>query len=543
MERLKRLILGSEDELVRRVMQLAREHSYAQLIPALEDDYRATVASISANLVQSLNLSRDVPELRATEDLATDPIASLGDRMAQARRGDAADVQLTLGLLKRYRQAYLDVVRGDGLAPEERSLFGGVVDRFFDRFELGYVGRWCGEAPGVVPKAIIDRSRGLSAERARYLTAFADLPIPVILLDVDGRVENINTAAARLFAPAGPRRLGLGLGPVRREPPPILLDEIEAFRAGPDRETSFERELETGKGTRYFQVRFNKMSGVDASDSGMLVSLTDLTYRRHAEEALRRSQAKYASLFENMLTGFAYTEVVLDRRNRPVDYTFLEVNEAFERITGLESPQLIGRRLTAVMPGIESGEADWIGALARVALTGETASFDAYLVPMARWYSASVYSATPGHVTLMLSDISELKFIQESLRSTRDYYLTLFEGFPALIWRAGPDGRVDYVNTSWLEFTGRRAEESTGERWLDDVHPDDRESRGQAIRRAITERGPLRTSYRLRRHDGVYRRIVEGGRFYDDLDGPGGTVLGCATDVGPAEGAGLDIRA
>jgi PAS domain-containing protein len=419
-ERLKRLILGSEDELVRRVMELARKHVYAQLVPAFEDDYRAMIASVSANLVQSLSLSGDVPELRATDDLATDAIASLGDRMARVRRGDAADVQLTLGLLKRYRQAYLDIVRRDGLPAEEMWLYCGVVDRFFDRFELGYVGRWCSEAPGAVPKAIIDRSRELSAESARFLTVFADLPIPVILVDGDGRVENINTAAAILFAPAGRRHLRLGLGPVRRDPPPILLDEIEAFRAGPERETFFERELKTGKGTRHFEVRFNKMRGADASDTGTLVSLNDLTYRRHAEDALRRSQAKYASLFENMLTGFAYTQVVLDRRNRPVDYTFLEVNAAFERITGLESRQIIGRRLTAVMPGIGSDEADWMGSLGRVALTGETASFDACLAPVARWCSVSVYSPAPGHVTLMLSDISGPKSIPESLRRNRE---------------------------------------------------------------------------------------------------------------------------
>jgi len=89
-ERLKRLILGSEDDIVWRVMEFAREHAYAQLVPALEDDYRAMVVSMSANLVQSLGLRGDVPELRATEDLATDAIASLGDRMARARRGDVA---------------------------------------------------------------------------------------------------------------------------------------------------------------------------------------------------------------------------------------------------------------------------------------------------------------------------------------------------------------------------------------------------------------------------------------------------------------------
>jgi PAS domain S-box-containing protein len=531
-ERLKRLILSSEDEIVRRVLELARTHAYAQMVPALEDDYRVNVATMSANLVQSLNIAGDVPELRATDDLTTDPIASLGARMARSARGDSPDVKLTLGLLKRYRQAYLEVVRQASLPPEEVWLYSGVVERFFDRFELGYVGQWCGETLGAVPKAMIDRSRELAAEKNRYLAAFSDLPVPVLFLDADGRVENTNAAAALLFAPGEARRPRYHRDPARRDRAPVLADEIEAFRAGKDRETSFERELKTGKGTRYFQIRFSKMRGVDGSEEGTLVILNDLTYRRHAEEALRRSQAKYASLFENMLSGFAYLQVVLDRRNRPVDYTFLEVNEAFERLTGLDSGHIIGRRITEVLPGIDSRDTDWIGILGRVALTGETAAFDAYLEPLTRWYAASVYCPAPGYVTLMLSDISELKFIEESLLASRELYL-MAEWLPALVWRAGSDGRVDYVNTAWLDFTGRAAPTATGDAWLDDVHPDDREARRVAVGRAALEGVPFRIEYRLRHHDGVYRRVVDIGRFFEGTDGTSGAALGCAMDVGP----------
>jgi PAS domain S-box-containing protein len=539
-ERLKRLILGGEDDIVRRVVELARTHAYAQLMPALEDDYRVTVATMSANLAQSLNIAGDVPELRATDDLTADPIASLGARMARASRGDSPDVRLTLGLLKRYRQAYLDLIRQSGLPPEEVWLYSGVTERFFDRFELGYVGHWCGDVLGTVPKAIIDRSRELAAEKNRYLATFADLPVPVLLLDAEGRVENINAAAALLFSPPESRRSRYHRDPARRDRSPVLAEEIEAFRAGQERQNSFERELKTGKGTRYFQIRFSKMHGADGSEEGMLVILNDLTYRRHAEDALRRSQVKYASLFENMLSGFAYTQVVLDRRNRPVDYTFLEVNEAFERLTGLDSRQIIGRRLTEVLPGGDSLATDWIGILGRVALTGETATFEAYFDRITRWYAASVYSPAPGYVTLMLTDISELKFIEESLLASRELYL-MAEWLPALVWRAGADGRVDYVNRAWLEFTGRFAHDAIGEAWLEDVHPDDREARRLAVRHAAVERIPFRIEYRLRRYDGIYRRVLDTGRFFEGMDGESGAALGCAMDVGP-DGAGQSGR-
>lgn len=534
MERLKRLIVGSEDEFVRRVLWYARTYGYSQHMPALEEAYRMAVASMSAGMIQSLNLAGDIRDVRASDDLEIDPIAQLGSRMGRQRRGDAADVRVILGLLKYFRRAYLDVINDAGLQREEERRYATVVDRFFDRYELGCVSQWCADPADVIDRAILERNQQLALEKNRYLGAFADLPIPAMFLDAQDNVENMNVAAVLLFKIGESGRTHYYYDASRREGPPVLAEEIASFRSGLEREISFERELRTAKGTRFFQIRFNKVYDVDDEYAGMLITLNDLTYRRHAEEALRRSQAKYLTLFENMLTGFAYTQVVLDRRNRPIDYTFVEVNAAFERMTGLRAVDIVGRRMTEVMPGARNevtGSGDWLGTLGRVAVTGETASFDSYLDPPGRWYSSSVYSPASGFVTVMLTDISELKWIQESLSRSRDFYLTLFEGFPSLIWRAGSDGQVDYVNRSWLDFTGRELDQVTGEHWLDDVHTEDRERRSAAMREAVERHRSFQIEYRLRAASGEYRWVLENGRPFRDLDGSFAGVIGSAADI------------
>jgi diguanylate cyclase (GGDEF)-like protein/PAS domain S-box-containing protein len=530
MEQLRRIVLDAEDRIVHAVMDAAREHGYAHYMPSLEEAYRLAVATISANLLQVLSMVGDVADLRAGEPVSADPIAMLGGRFARMRRGDGTDLTLFLGMLKVYRRAYADVVRGSGLDGEDLAIAVRAVERYFDRLEMGYVAAWTSYSSDQVNEELVERNRRISMDKIRYLSAVGGLPLPLMLLDAQGRVENMNTAAAVLFGAPGARG-GPSADAGRREAPPVLRDEIREFLASDEPAASLEREIKTGKGTRYFEAKFTKLHDSEGAYSGALIVLTDLTYRRTAEDALRRSQNKYVSLFENMVTAFAYTKVVLDRRNRPADYILVEFNEAFARTVGQPAESIVGRLLTEVMPGIEQSRHDWLGRLGKVAVTGETAAFDALAEPLGRWFSVSAYNSSPGYVTLMMSDISELKWVQESLSHSRDFYLTLFEGFPTLIWRAGADGSHDYFNTSWLEFTGRTMEQSVGSGWMDDVHPDDRDRRAAAIAAAARDRQPFALEYRLRHRSGDYRWVLDSGRPFTEVEGAFAGLIGSVQDI------------
>ena len=67
----------------------------------------------------------------------------------------------------------------------------------------------------------------------------------------------------------------------------------------------------------------------------------DLTARKQAEE-------RYRSLFDHMLDGFAYCQVVFDEQGRADDLVYLAVNDAFERLTGLTD--VIDKRITQIIP-------------------------------------------------------------------------------------------------------------------------------------------------------------------------------------------------
>ncbi|MBL8481702.1 MAG: PAS domain S-box protein, partial [Rhodocyclaceae bacterium] len=103
--------------------------------------------------------------------------------------------------------------------------------------------------------------------------------------------------------------------------------------------------------------------------------LLDITETKRAQEAFLRAQQNYQMLFREMLNGFALHEIICDASGKPIDYRFIDVNPAFERMTGLNARDCIGRRVLEVLPGTEKY---WIDTFGKVALSGEPIMYENY---------------------------------------------------------------------------------------------------------------------------------------------------------------------
>lgn len=141
----------------------------------------------------------------------------------------------------------------------------------------------------------------------------------------------------------------------------------------------------------------------------------DLLFRE-----LKRSKERYHSLFTHMMDGFAHHKMLFDDNGTPVDYVFLEVNEAFERLTGLKKADLIGKKVTKVVPGIEHDPANWINAYGKVAMTGEPMRFENYSQQLEKWYSVTAYSPEKEYFVTVFEDITKRKKAEERLQQSHD---------------------------------------------------------------------------------------------------------------------------
>lgn len=150
----------------------------------------------------------------------------------------------------------------------------------------------------------------------------------------------------------------------------------------------------------------------DGSIGGIIIFSEDITERRRKDEALRESEHNYRSLFKNMLNGFAFCRMHFDG-DRPLDFTYLKVNPAFEALTGLKNVE--GRKASEVMHGIREADPTLFERYGRVARTGVPERFDIYVEVLKMWFAIAVYSPKKDHFVAVFDVITERKRVEDEL--------------------------------------------------------------------------------------------------------------------------------
>lgn len=83
---------------------------------------------------------------------------------------------------------------------------------------------------------------------------------------------------------------------------------------------------------------------------------------------------------------------------------------------------------------------------------------------------------------------------------------------PLMLWRSDQYGHAVHHNERWLAFTGRSLEDELGQGWREGLHPEDFERHARIVAKALEAREPFTVEFRLRRHDGVYRWLLDTAR-------------------------------
>lgn len=153
---------------------------------------------------------------------------------------------------------------------------------------------------------------------------------------------------------------------------------------------------------------------------------SDITSRKCAEEALRVSQQRYHTLFDSIDEGYCVIRMQFDASGRCEDYTFLEINQAFERHTGIR--EAVGRSMRSIAPDHEEW---WFEVYGHIAKTGESRRFELPAQALQRHYD--VYAFRIGapedcQVAVLFNDVSQRKLQEAQLREVdrrKDEFLAI----------------------------------------------------------------------------------------------------------------------
>jgi PAS domain S-box-containing protein len=134
------------------------------------------------------------------------------------------------------------------------------------------------------------------------------------------------------------------------------------------------------------------------------------------DEAIRFSEERYRSLFENMQEGYAYCRMLMEN-DVFKDFVYLNVNAAFERLTGLTN--VVGKKVTEVIPGIRESNPELFEVYGRVASTGNPERFETYVDALGIWFSLSVYCPSRNHFVAVFDNVTDRRKLEEQLRQSQ----------------------------------------------------------------------------------------------------------------------------
>jgi PAS domain S-box-containing protein len=318
--------------------------------------------------------------------------------------------------------------------------------------------------------AILQQQQTSNRRRAEIEAIYTTAPVGLCFNDTELRYVRINQQLAAINGSPVEQHIGRTV----RELLPELADQIEPI---------YQRVIDSGEPivnlevsgmnpaqpgvTRTWLSSYYPLKGEDDRVLGVNVVVQEITElkqreaeRKAANQALKRSEERYRSLFDSIDEGFCVIEVLFDEAGKAIDYRFLEVNRQFGQQTGLKEP--IGKTIRELVPDIESYWAELYGEVIR---TGNPVRYENAAREMNRWFDVYAFlfeEPEKRKVAILFRDITDRKKTEEDLRQKNAILNVINESTPTPIFVKNREGRIIYANPATLAAFGKSESEVLG---------------------------------------------------------------------------------
>ncbi|MBV6459804.1 MAG: Sensor histidine kinase RcsC [Fimbriimonadaceae bacterium] len=248
------------------------------------------------------------------------------------------------------------------------------------------------------------------------------------------------------------------------------------------------------------------------------------------DEVLQATAARHQAVFDTVVDGI----ITIDERG-----IIESSNPAVERLFGYTADELVGQNVAMLMPDPYAQEHD--SYLDNYKRTGNPKIIgigrevvgrrkDGSQFPMDLAVSA-MNLGSQRMFTGLVRDVTIRKQAEGALRASEERFRTMADAAPVLIWMSGPDKLCTWFNKVWLDFVGRSMDEELGNGWAENVHPEDFDQCLETYSRSFDAREPFSMEYRLKRHDGEYRWLLDHGIPRYSVEGEFAGYIGSCLDI------------
>ncbi|HEY9811576.1 MAG TPA: PAS domain S-box protein [Halomicronema sp.] len=237
------------------------------------------------------------------------------------------------------------------------------------------------------------------------------------------------------------------------------------------------------------------------------------------EEKLKQKEQKITNIYESCTDAF----VELDQ-----DWRITYVNETTAKLNSQKSEEIIGKTHWEQWP--------WsVGTIVeknyRRAMTEQVpVHFDVVYEPLNMWLEIHAYPS-PERLEVYFRDISEAKNLEKDIKSNLNLYRTLSEAMPQLVWVLLPDGKLEFANQKWHEYTGLSLEKVNEEGWIKNMHPEDVVKSSEAWKTALENGSPGQLEFRFKDKNGNYRWFLGRSTPVRDEEGKVIKWVGTSMDI------------
>lgn len=175
---------------------------------------------------------------------------------------------------------------------------------------------------------------------------------------------------------------------------------------------------------------------------------TDIDELKNAEEALRISEDRFRSIFENMASACCFDKVIY-KDGKAVDYIVVDVNPAYEKILGISKKDVVNKLASEIY---NTKDIPFFDIYAKVAETGEPQTFESYFAPAGIFLNVTASRPAPGMFSTVFTDITERKLAETLLRAEKDRIRTIMDMVGDPIFMKDNDHRITLANRAFYEM-------------------------------------------------------------------------------------------